>query len=147
MKAFLNGRWLILAVRLVIAIAFVYAGVIKICSPQPFADSIASFKLLPSMFISLLALGLPPFEIAAGGLLLAGPRKRVASLSILLLSLIFILALGQAVARGLEVDCGCFGSGPPSRFKTWLALIRDLFVAGAAWMVYRREIERAGDSR
>jgi uncharacterized membrane protein YphA (DoxX/SURF4 family) len=139
MNSLLNNRWLLLALRIGIGVMFIYAGTVKMFGPQLFADSIASFKLLPNAFISLLALGLPPFEIAAGALLLAGSRKRMAGLAILLLCSIFILALGQAAARGLEVDCGCFGSGPPSLLKTWLAFSRDIFLGGIMWFIYRNE--------
>ena len=43
---------------------FIYAGIDKIRDPLQFADSIAAFAILPAVFINLLALGLPPFEIA-----------------------------------------------------------------------------------
>lgn len=48
---------------------------------------------------------------------------------------LLMVALVQALIRGLEVDCGCFGSGEPSVWKTWLALGRDVVSLGmVAWI-------------
>ncbi len=69
-----NSRrnYTVLAVSLAVAAVFIYAGIGKIRDPLQFADSIAAFAILPAAFINLLALGLSPFEIACG-ILLLGP--------------------------------------------------------------------------
>jgi hypothetical protein len=82
-----------------------------------------------------MAMGLPPLEVILGVMLITGWRVRVASLGVLVLSIIFAFALGQALMRGLQVDCGCFGSGKPSTLKTLLALGRDvLLIAASSWL-------------
>ena len=82
-----------------------------------------------------MAMGLPPLEVILGVMLITGWRVRVASLGVLVLSIIFAFALGQALMRGLQVDCGCFGSGKPSTQKTLLALGRDvLLIAASSWL-------------
>ncbi|MEZ0217491.1 MAG: hypothetical protein ACAH89_10175 [Rariglobus sp.] len=44
--------------------------------------------------------------------LITGVRRRMCSVVIGMLCVIFALILTQAMARGLQVeDCGCFGSG------------------------------------
>lgn len=142
MKQFFSNRWFLLVLRVIIGGAFLYAGIVKIQQPQAFADSIASFRLLPDAGINLLAMGLPPLEIITGLMLLIGWKLRLASFTILLLSLIFAIALGQALMRGLVVDCGCFGSGKPSLLKNWLSLGRDvLLIAVSAWL-WVREVVR-----
>lgn len=134
-ERFLHHQLILLLLRLMIGVAFLYAGFLKIREPLAFADSIASFRLLPDMLINLLALGLPPLELIIGGLLVIGWRVKLASFAMLLLSVIFAIALGQALLRGLQVDCGCFGSGKPSTAKSFLSLGRDiLLVAGSAWL-------------
>lgn len=131
----LNNRWLLLLLRLGIGGAFLYAGYLKIWEPMAFADSIASFRILPAELINIMALALPPLEIILGVMLVTGWRVRVASFGVLLLSIIFAFALGQALMRGLKVDCGCFGSGKPSTAKTLLGLGRDvLLIAGSSWL-------------
>jgi hypothetical protein len=56
---------------------------------------------------------------------------------VLILCGVFALALGSALVRGLQVDCGCFGGGPPTVWKTWLSLVRDLLLAAATLPLYR----------
>jgi uncharacterized membrane protein YphA (DoxX/SURF4 family) len=125
-------------VRRLIGGLFIYAGVVKFQDPQSFADSIAMFQMLPKQGINLLALSLPPFEVLAGTLLLVGRWQRAVTFAILVLTSIFALALGQALVRGLKVDCGCFGAGEPSTWKTWAALGRDILLLAGTWVLYRR---------
>lgn len=142
MERCLGNRWFLLLLRLVIGGAFLYAGYLKVRDGMAFADSIASFKILPSELINLMAMGLPPLEIFLGVMLVTGWRVRVASLGVLVLSIIFAFALGQALMRGLQVDCGCFGSGKPSALKTFLALGRDiLLIAASSWLWVRGAIK------
>jgi uncharacterized membrane protein YphA (DoxX/SURF4 family) len=138
MSKIINSSWLLLALRLMLAGIFIYAGCIKITNPLAFADSIATFKILPAESINLLALGLPPFEILIGIMLIVGSWKRDAALAILGLCIVFCLVLAQALIRGLAVDCGCFGSSTPSVVKTWLTMGRDLVLTGIAGFVYYR---------
>jgi len=133
-------RWLSWLIRCTLGGIFIYAGWSKMGNPWAFADSIASFHLLPNRLISPLALGLPVFEVLAGIAIFIpiGRFQRVGALAILLLCGIFAMALAQALARGLSVDCGCFGSGAPSIGKTGLALARDLLIGAAAFWMYRQ---------
>ncbi len=129
--------------RILLGLVFVYAGGTKIPDPQAFADSIATFKLLPIELLNVVALGLPPFEVVLGLMLVVGFKKRPAALGILMLSCVFAIALAQALVRGLEVDCGCFGSGEPSGFGTWISLGRALLLISlASWLFLRSEPAR-----
>ena len=129
-------RWLVLAIRIALGAAFVYAGAIKIQDPSELAITIASFQILPNLLISPLALALPPFEIICGTLLIVGIWRRPAALGITLLLAIFLIAIAAALARGLTIDCGCFGTGTPSRAKMWLDLGRDILLLAAALITY-----------
>ena len=139
MKALFSNRWVSLLLRLILGGCFLYAGILKIQSPQAFVDSIASFQLLPNPFINLLAITLPVFEVIVGLMLITGYERGLAALSVLILTSVFAVAMISALARGLQVDCGCFGTGEPSAFKTWLSLGRDLLFGGMAWMIWTRE--------
>ena len=143
MRSILNSRWLNLSLRMIIGAIFIYAGILKFQAPAAFADSIASFKILPNEVISIFVLGLPPFEIILGILLIIGRKLRPAALGILILTGIFGLALAQGILRGLEVDCGCFGNGKPSTFKSWLSLARDIILFFCVFVIYRRELCKA----
>src|SRR5271167_3708452 len=139
-----NSRrnYVVLAVSLALAAVFIYAGIDKIRDPLQFADSIAAFAILPAVFINLLALGLPPFEVACG-LLLLGPRtRRLGALAVAVISVIFFTALASALLRGLTLDCGCFGVGAPSRPRMWLELVVDVVLFSGALFVYLPSIAR-----
>jgi putative oxidoreductase len=131
-----------LALSLGLAAVFIYAGVEKMGDSLQFADSIAAFGILPAAFISLFALSLPPLEIACGLLLLWPPTRRVGALAIALISVVFFSALLSALARGLTLDCGCFGIGAPSRPRMWVELGLNVVLAGGSLLIYLRWIDR-----
>ena len=131
--------WVAVLLRWAVAGIFIYAAIEKIISPLAFADSIASFQLLPKEMINLVALGLPPLEIVLGLAVLTGFYRRPALLGVSVLMLIFILALVSAIVRGIPVDCGCFGSSEPSVAGAWIAIGRDLPILAAAIWLYIRE--------
>jgi putative oxidoreductase len=132
------GDYALLAVSVGLAAVFIYAGFQKLQDPLDFADSIAGFGILPGALINPFALALPPFEIACGLLLLWPRTRRVGALAIVLLSAMFFAALLSALLRGLTLDCGCFGTGAPSRPRMWAELGLNLVLAGGALLVYLR---------
>src|SRR5690242_10825222 len=112
-------EYLPLAVRLALGGVFVYAGVLKIADPVAFAGSIAAYKIVPYFASYLAAAILPWVEVISGALLIAGVRVRSGALVIALLNVVFMLALGSAIARGLDIDCGCFRQGG-AKTSPWL---------------------------
>ncbi len=137
MNALLRNRYFLIVIRLVIGGLFVYAGFLKALKPQAFADSIVTFQMLPKQLINVMAMGLPPFEILVGAMLIMGIRTKAASLAAILMSVIFSIAILQGLIRGLQIDCGCFGSGTPSAMKNWLSLGRDLLLIAGGVLIYR----------
>src|ERR1043166_8986129 len=100
-------RWLVIVVRGVVGVVFIYAGALKIREPLQFADNIASFSILPGYFIVPMALGLPVFEILTGVLVAIGLFRQAAALGLVIVSAVFLAAISSALARGLTIDCGC----------------------------------------
>lgn len=139
-----NSRrnYAVLAVSIAVAAVFIYAGIDKLRDPLQFADSTAAFAIVPAVFINLLVMGLPPFEIASGVLLLAPRTRRVGALAVAVISVMFFTALASALLRGLTLDCGCFGVGAPSRSRMWLELGLDVMLFSGAMFVYLRSITR-----
>ena len=103
------------AISLVLAGVFIYAGLDKLRDPLQFADSVAAFGMLPNALVTPFALGLPVFEVLCGLMVLLPPIRRIAALALTLVIAMFIVALVSALARGLTLDCGCFGAGAPFR--------------------------------
>ena len=132
------GLWLL---RLALSGVFIYAGALKLRDPHSFSESVASFRLLPPMLVNPVALTLPMLELFAAVMALgAGRWRRLGAFSLLALLVVFLLALATALARGINVDCGCFGADnfdvlAPSK-NLWGAIGRDLALGASAWVLY-----------
>jgi uncharacterized membrane protein YphA (DoxX/SURF4 family) len=127
---------LIWAGRLVLAGFFLYAAVPKIIDPAGFAKSIHGYQILPDGGINLLALFLPWVELLAALALLAAPGLRRGALALITLMLaVFTAAIASAVARGIDIDCGCFSTSGAGLRAGWLHLGLDVvLLAIAAWL-------------
>ncbi len=100
-----------LASRIILGGVFLIAGATKVLDPGALAASIRSYELpLPEWFVSLSAYSLPYLEVLIGFYLLIGLFTKVSAWTTNGLVVLFILALVQGALRGLEIDCGCFGS-------------------------------------
>jgi hypothetical protein len=126
--------------RLVLGGIFVYAGAAKIIHPAGFSADIANYRMLPHEWIHLLAITLPWIEVAAGLLLMAGVWKRASALLIALMLVVFIAAISQAVARNLNIECGCFGT-VGGRKVGLIAIAEDLAMLAAAGWLIRHETD------
>ena len=103
--------WLATLARLVLGGVFVVAGALKVPDPAAAVRAVRAYQLLPEPLVAPIAFGLPVVEIAVGLALLAGVVVRTAALASALLLVVFLAAVGSAWARGLQIDCGCFGTG------------------------------------
>jgi putative oxidoreductase len=103
-------RYIFLALRLLIGGIFFYAGLEKMFEPFNFSMAIYYYKLLPDPLIGVVAATLPSIEIVAALFLLFGFNTKGAAALISLLLLIFISLIIVTAIRGLDIDCGCFGS-------------------------------------
>jgi uncharacterized membrane protein YphA (DoxX/SURF4 family) len=126
-------RWLGLAARLVLGLTFAWAAVTKVPDLRTFAEEVANYQLLPSGLVPMAAVAFIGLELAVAAALLAGRWVRAASVLCGALLVAFIVALTQALVRGIDLRCGCFGGAD---LATWGTVWRDvglLVVAGVAW--------------
>jgi uncharacterized membrane protein YphA (DoxX/SURF4 family) len=98
------------ALRIVVGGAFVLAGVLKIADPAKFALDVGNYRLAPREIINLVAIILPWVEVTAGAFVLAGVWLRAAALVITSLTTMFFVVIVSALARGINIECGCFGT-------------------------------------
>ncbi|GBD89028.1 methylamine utilization protein MauE [bacterium BMS3Abin03] len=106
----LHNKYLLLILRILLAFVFIYAGTEKISNPSDFSQSIANYKLLPIFLVNIFAIILPWIELVSGLLLLFGVAVKENSAIISFLLMIFIIAIVISLIRGLNIDCGCFGT-------------------------------------
>jgi uncharacterized membrane protein YphA (DoxX/SURF4 family) len=120
---------------------FLVAGGLKVIDPQSSVAAVRAYRLLPSSLLTIVGWGLPFAEIALGVLLLAGIATRLVAVASAVLLLVFIAAVTSAAARGLSIDCGCFGGGgdvAPGQTAYGTEIVRDVgLLLLAAWLVWQ----------
>jgi len=89
---------------------FIYASMYKINYPGEFAETIASYQLVPYWAVNLMALIMPWSELVSGVLLVLGVRTKSAAAVIGGLLVLFSLAILITLMRGIPIGCGCFTS-------------------------------------
>ncbi|NMC49701.1 MAG: DoxX family membrane protein [Desulfovibrio sp.] len=130
---FLNP-WLALCFRIYLGGLFIYASIYKINYPAEFAETIASYQIIPYYMVNIMAVVLPWMELISGTLLLAGIRTRAATAALGGLLVLFTLAIIWVLFQGVPIGCGCFHTieDPIS----WLTLARDLLWLAMAAHVF-----------
>jgi uncharacterized membrane protein YphA (DoxX/SURF4 family) len=102
--------WLSTAARVFLAGVFVLAGWPKLLDPDGTVRSVRAFKLVPEALVAPFGYALPMLELAIAALLLAGLFTRIAALVTAAMMVMFLFGIASAWARGLSIECGCFGS-------------------------------------
>ena len=117
-----------LACRLVPAGLLLWAGLAKAFDRQGSILAVDAYDVLPEVLVRPVATILPWVEIGVAALLVLGLFVRFAGASTAVLAAVFLGAMAQAKARGLEIDCGCFGGGGAGEGVTWWDIARDVLI-------------------
>ncbi|MBL9117538.1 MAG: hypothetical protein JNJ83_21210 [Verrucomicrobiaceae bacterium] len=129
-------------VQLILALlfggVFVWSGVLKTADPSLFLLNVRSFDMLDDPYAAWMALFLPWLEIFCGLAVVTGVLRKSGLLLLNLSLLVFLVAIGQAWARGINIKCGCFG--PSDSVSNYVELIlRDLvLLAIGGWLLVRK---------
>jgi uncharacterized membrane protein YphA (DoxX/SURF4 family) len=110
MVKILSNKYFLLLLRLLLGLIFIFAAIDKIAVPANFSVSIYNYKLLPDEFINVPAIIIPWIELISGLLLLLGISVKENSVIITFLLIVFTIAIIISLFRGLNIDCGCFGT-------------------------------------
>ncbi|TSA20500.1 DoxX family membrane protein [bacterium] len=125
MKTLLNNPHLVLLVRLFIGLLFIVSSLEKIVDPAAFAQSIASYKLLPTWLPVILATVLPWLELLCGFSVLFGAFTHGSSFLLSAMLLVFTVAVIAALVRGLDISCGCFTQDPTAGKIGWMKVLQN----------------------
>lgn len=132
-------------VRGLVSLVFLVSGGLKLQDPSRFLLDVQSFELLPYTLAYAVALALPWLEVFGAVALWRQSLARSAALLLGLATLGFIAALGLATAKGIALDCGCFGD--------WLVFPNlgahvafNLALAGMCFALLRTPTADPGDS-
>ncbi len=128
------SNWLVRICILLLALLFLAAGLAKIMAADDFVLAVWNFQLLSWQASLWVARILPWFEIVLGLWLLIPWQPTIARLLTCLLLIIFSAALVSAMARGLDIGCGCFGpqASPSAQQDLIIALGRNVVLIAMA---------------
>lgn len=138
-------RLFVPALAALIGAVFIYAGALKAWDPVDFAGDIQNFKILPWSLGVRLAFYLPWLEIVCGLALMIGWLRSGAIVILSALMVVFIGATVAAHLRGIDLDCGCFGSATKDLSFGWHMAIDLALLAGLAVLWFWRPRQSARD--
>jgi uncharacterized membrane protein YphA (DoxX/SURF4 family) len=139
------GNWFGLLARLTLGGVLFAAGWLKVFTPAKSQMAVRAYELLPISVANFFGIALPWFEIGLGILLVLGIAVRLSAMLGGALMVLFIAAISQAWARGLSIDCGCFGGGgavAPGQTKYLSEILRDTGLALLALYLVRYPLTR-----
>ena len=142
--------WIGLLLRVVLGGVLLVAGLLKYQHLDKSQMAVRAYELLPISLANFLGIVLPFVEIAVGILLIIGAAVRVSAVISGLLMLAFSIGISQAWARGLSIDCGCFGGGgqvAPGTANYLPELVRDAGLAIMAIYLFRYPQSKFGLDR
>jgi len=131
-----TGRlsWPLTLLAWALGLLFIYSALTKIPAPASFALAVKHFKMLPLWAVNIPALILPWCELTAGVALLTVKWRRAGALLVMVMLCLFVVSVAMAIARDLDISCGCFGEAGGRAGYPLLTF--DLVLAAlAAWIV------------
>jgi len=132
--------WISLIARLVLGGVLIAAGALKARNPAHAAMAVRAYQVLPVTLANILGYALPWVEMGAGLALVIGVAVKAAAIIGGGLMVVFIVAIAQAWARGLSIDCGCFGGGgtvAPGHTAYVQEILRDTGLTALAVYLFR----------
>jgi uncharacterized membrane protein YphA (DoxX/SURF4 family) len=134
MNKFFGNKYALIIVRLIVGGIFIYSAFTKITDIDYFVKSLYNYRLLPEESLNLFAILIPWLELIIGVFLVLGIFVRESAVLGGILMVLFIAAIAMAMARGLDIECGCFGTKDGSRVGL-LRIIEDLgILLGFMWL-------------
>jgi len=137
--------WVATALRVGLGAVALVAGLAKLSDLPESVRAVRAYQLLPEGLAVLTGNALPLVEVILGVLLVLGLFTRVSAAAFGLMLVAFCIGIGSAWARGLAIECGCFGGGgviDPANTSYVLDLLRDVALITVAAVLVRRPHSR-----
>jgi uncharacterized membrane protein YphA (DoxX/SURF4 family) len=143
-------QWVGLLARLVVGGVWIVAGALKLPDPAQSVNAVRAYQLLPGSLVQPIGQLLPVVEIVIGLCLVLGLLTRAAAILSSVLFVLFIVGIASAWARGITIDCGCFGGGgydPNAADKYPWEIARDaVLLLASLFLVWKPSTRLALDS-
>lgn len=120
--------WLGTVIRLFLGAIWLWAALSKLHDPRRFVQDVRAYDATPEWLSKAIGYGLPVLELSIAVLLIIGIAVRVSAIVSTALFTVFLIGIAEAAARGIKLECGCFGGGGLTAGQTHYALsiLRDL---------------------
>ncbi|MDE2718615.1 MAG: DoxX family membrane protein [Chloroflexota bacterium] len=124
-----------LSASLILGAVFLMSAVPKLAAPRRFANDVQQYRLLPRPLASAFGYAIPYAELAAAALLMTGVYTAWAALGVAVMLGVFMVAVGVAMVRKLNLTCSCFGLLYRERVG-WSTQIRDGVLLALALFIF-----------
>ena len=125
---------LILIIRFLLGLIFVYASYDKILDPGKFARDISNYHVVPFGLENTIAIILPWLELIIGLGIIIGVCINASVFISGGLLIVFIILITQAILRGFNIDCGC--GLKEGEVVGWSKIIENFLFLGACYIVH-----------
>jgi uncharacterized membrane protein YphA (DoxX/SURF4 family) len=132
------GATVAVVARLGLALVWAWAAIAKLGDADAAVRAVRAYEILPEALVKPFAWGLPFVELAIAVLLVLGIGTRVAGWISAVILVVFMAGIASVWARGIQIDCGCFGGGGAADVNGWTyatELLRDGFFLVLALVV------------
>ena len=145
MSSKINGKLVLDVISFIarfgMAWVWIEAGVHKLGKTLDMTQAIKGYGIFTPEWAGYLATVIGPLEVIGGVLLLLGLFLRRSSIVATIVLLLFMVGIAQAWARGLDIDCGCFGydaQNPDRGMDYAKTLLRDAaYLFLSVWTIKR----------
>ncbi len=150
-KNIFSNEKLLLALRIIMGGIFILASVDKIMNPSMFSMILREYKLIPGIFIPLVAVTLPWVEFFTGIFMIANIFAQSCALIMIGLNIGYIIGIVLNLIWGLVHECGCFtifGLNEPiggfsiARDAVFILLFLPLLIYGTNEIKLKKQKER-----
>lgn len=123
---------------------WIFAGATKLGNRVYMTQIIEAYEIFTIEWSGFLAVIIGPLEIAGGLFLILGLFLRQSAMVGTTVLVLFIIGIGQAWGRGLEISCGCFGEEVIENYPLEYAttIIRDIFYIFLHIWIFKRPFKR-----
>lgn len=126
------------------------AGAVKLPDPYESISAVRAYQLLPEAVVPVVGYALPVVEVVVGLMLVLGVVTRWSGAVSAVLFAVFVVGIASVWARGIEIDCGCFGGGGAKEGASAeypAEIARDVaLLLASAWLVWRPRTRLAVDN-
>ena len=127
---------------------FIYSAWGKLQDPGVFQTMVDNYRMLPACVTALFSVTMSSAELLVGAMFLFTKWTREAAFATAVMLAMFIVALTQALIRGLDISCGCFSEAEAEPHAVLYALIRDIFlVVPTVWLLIKGQHRWIADFR